>query len=301
MAGTQGDQGARIGPGRWTALAATAAILVALVSAAGAPAQAPYEPYGEPPPPKRERCGKGVKPTIRGTRRGDFLRGTRGSDVIFARGGSDNVIGRGGADLICLGGGVDQADGGGGADLIAGGGRLDLIASGPGPDGVAGDRGPDIIGGELGSDIVVGGAGRDTVSFETKKLGVYVDLAKGRAYGQGSDVLNGVENVIGSPVADIVLGSPADNAVIGSSGDDHVTGGEGRDTLVGFLGVDTVDGGPQVDECSAEQSFNCERVFKGQIPSRARLRIGSVPGAGRILDPAGSPLPRAARLHELLR
>jgi len=101
-----------------------------------------------------------------------------------------------------------------------------------------GGDGNDLLMGTLGNDTISGGSGNDTASFATAfsstAAGVTVDLnlqgAAQNTGAAGSDVLTGIENLVGSQYNDTLTGD---------SGDNSIEGGLGNDTLVGGLGNDT--------------------------------------------------------------
>ncbi len=145
----------------------------------------------------------GAAATIVGTDGDDVLLGTAGDDVIVGLGGDDVLRGRGGDDTLC---------GGPGDDLLAGG---------------------------AGGDVIAGGAGVDTVSFAGAPGPVQVDLVDGVARGGfGVNLLESVENVIGTAGDDTLLGDAGDNALYGGPGDDLLSGREGDDLLSGGVGLD---------------------------------------------------------------
>ena len=53
-----------------------------------------------------------------------------------------------------------------------------------------------------------------------------------------TDVLSGIENVIGSGDDDVIIGSDGDNILQGGAGDDLLNGGRGNDILIGGEGAD---------------------------------------------------------------
>ena len=122
--------------------------------------------------------------------------------------GSTVIQGTGFADKVIGGSGSDELNGGGGADTIIGGG---------------------------GADSLFGGSGLDTASY-TGRLGVTVNLTTGTA--TGGDQLSGIENVIGSSLADRITGDALHNGLQGGNGDDTLVGGGGIDRLTGGLGAD---------------------------------------------------------------
>jgi Ca2+-binding RTX toxin-like protein len=107
---------------------------------------------------------------------------------------------------------------------------------------ISGGAGNDMLAGGAGTDLLFGGAGNDTADYSLATAGVTVDLGNGlrQAIGadQGTDLLNGIENLIGSAFADTLSGDRNDNVLTGGGGDDTLTGGTGRDTLAGGTGSD---------------------------------------------------------------
>lgn len=53
-----------------------------------------------------------------------------------------------------------------------------------------------------------------------------------------SDILSGIESVLGSNFADTLLGGAGDDTLLGGGGNDRLQGGAGSDTLVDGQGVD---------------------------------------------------------------
>lgn len=183
-------------------------------------------------------CG-GLRATIVGTERGDFITGTPGRDVIVARGGDDQVRGRGGDDVICGGDGADRLFGDGGDDRLYGErDRLDRIPGRTWLDGdtLDGGRGDDRL--DVGHDArrTSGHRNADVVSFESATRGVRVSLASARV---GSAVGQGRDRIVVTPTVGVV-GSPHDDVVVGSAYDDHVTGNAGDDVIRTGAGDDTV-------------------------------------------------------------
>ena len=92
--------------------------------------------------------------------------------------------------------------------------------------------------------------------------------ADGTASGDGTDVLRGIENLIGGAGADSLTGNEQANVLNGGAGADTLIGGAGNDTLAGDegndvlngeegddlifggAGADTIDGGEGVDTLS---------------------------------------------------
>ena len=163
-----------------------------------------------------------------GTPGADAMEGTSGNDVIAALGGDDRVRGGGGRDVICGGRGSDQVNGygdllgGAGDDRLKGSSLVDRLYGGPGDDQIHG--GPQAHG---------EGYQPDEINFSFAAGGVRVDLRKQTALGEGADELIGIEDVYGSPHADVLIGTGGTSFVTGG-GDDVVVGGAGEYDLLNF-------------------------------------------------------------------
>lgn len=112
-----------------------------------------------------------------------------------------------------------------------------VIIGGIGADVLEGLDGDDVLAGGGGEDVLIGGAGVDTASYAGAAGAVDVRLNGGvtRNDGDGStDVLVGIENLIGSAFGDLL---------VGEAGANRLSGGLGRDILLGLDGDDVLDGG----------------------------------------------------------
>jgi len=247
----------------------------------------------------------GRQAKILGTDGADILKGTPERDVIWGGKGDDEVFGSLGNDLLCGGPGADIVHGGRGNDEVDGGadggdraiGGLgdDKVLGGAGPgDEAVGDLGIDIVNGGSGKEDVVhgdygydrmsGGAGSgDVASFATdvaadKGAGVWVSLAKHRAYGDGHDKLFGFEAIEGSAFRDTLIGNKRGNAIDGGPGDDQLIGGGGPDALDGDQGKDGCKGAK-----GATASCGKERAPRGS----AYIQLSPGPGGGAGLQIVG--------------
>jgi Ca2+-binding RTX toxin-like protein len=173
----------------------------------------------------------------------DPLVGTSGDDVIMGLGGNDVIRGRGGNDRICGNGGADTLQGGRGDDALQGGTGDDTLVSGDGNDRFLGGTGDDMV-------------DYSRAYFPSESDGMNVNLATGRATGEGADRLAGVEGVKGSDYgSDILTASDAGSTLDGGFGADMLNGGASADilragatdsepdTLEGHGGDDTLDFG----------------------------------------------------------
>jgi len=123
----------------------------------------------------------------------------------------------------------------------------DHLVGTAGGDVLCGLGGNDVIAGRGGRDIISGGRGtHDTVSFASASAGVHVRVALFAA-GQGPEFLSGIEDVVGSPFADVIRGDSVPNAVQGGGGSDTIHGGDGNDVARGGPGRDMIGGGNGVD------------------------------------------------------
>jgi Ca2+-binding RTX toxin-like protein len=192
---------------------------------------------------------------------GDEVVGENGSDTVLAGGGSDTVIGKRGNDRLFGGPGArDFLDSGLGDDTLDGGpGGLDQVIGGVGNDRLnGGDGDGDLLRPDFGRDTVAGGAGaHDTASFAVSGQnsvifgagGVVVDLAAGKAEGDGEDTLAGIEDVIGTPFGDTISGDAGPNELYGAGGIDDLIGAGPADVAHGGIGLDRCRGVDAQDSC----------------------------------------------------
>jgi Ca2+-binding RTX toxin-like protein len=175
--------------------------------------------------------------------------------------------------LISMFAGDDTVLGGESGDVIQGGnGRDDL-------DGAAGDDRFVITDGD-GHDVIDGGSGIDTYDARLQTLGAVVNLTTGetRSFGQ-TDLLTGIERVLGGAGNDRFTGDSADNLLRGGGGNDILTGmdgndrifgeagrnnlygGNGNDRITGGGGIDVIDGGAGDDRI--EGSYDIDQMTGG--------------------------------------
>jgi Ca2+-binding RTX toxin-like protein len=213
--------------------------------------------------------GLGGDDAITGGGGDDLLCGGPGSDIIFGGPGNDKIDGGDGQDALAGNAGNDELDGGGNAasanaDFVSyenapGSVQVDLsVQKASGADGsdqlkgiesafgsshddvLKGDASANVLGGEAGSDTINGGGGEDSAWFDAA---VNASLASGRATGEGSDTLVGMEGLIGSDGNDVLTGDSSANSIAGRGGNDVISGGGGDDREFGDAGNDHIDGG----------------------------------------------------------
>lgn len=147
-----------------------------------------------------------------------------GVDVDLAAGTAERNAG---TDTLIA---IENAIGGGGADTLAGDSAANALDGGAGDDKVSG--GP-------GDDALVGGTGSDLVDASGANA-VIVNLGEHLMTGQGTDSVNGFENVRGSDGNDKLTGDGQGNTLDGGAGADRLDGRSGGDDLKGGKGDDTV-------------------------------------------------------------
>jgi Ca2+-binding RTX toxin-like protein len=215
----------------------------------------------------------------------DRIRGTRGVDVIVTLGGNDVVTGLSEDDVACTGPGNDRVvdeRGRAFADI-----RINL--------GDGDDRATVVD--HIGK--IRGGAGDDTIVFALKRsaadvapgpgndmvravdvrhwpfgtpcvrLGsatgpVRVNLARGRARGQGRDRLVNIRCVVGSRYNDVLTGTDWGDEIDGAGGLDLVRAGAGNDEVSGGYFADRADElylGPGND--TGAGGYGWDRIYGG--------------------------------------
>lgn len=128
-----------------------------------------------------------------------------------------------------------------GSDTLTGTVQSDLIRAGAGDDRII----------PLDDDDEIhGGRGLDIVIYDTAPAGIVANLQTGvidDGFG-GTDLVDNVEGVIGSPFDDVIRGDDADNVLAGRRGADMLIGRHGADDLGGGAGADVLMGGRGGDE-----------------------------------------------------
>ncbi|MDT8855429.1 calcium-binding protein [Paracoccaceae bacterium Fryx2] len=192
---------------------------------------------------------------LRGSTKADRLTGDDFDNVLIGGAGADTLTGNGGNDTAdysdsVLGVAVSLATGTGGdaqGDVLSGiehltGSALaDTLTGSTGDNRLIGGDGDDLLTGGAGRDTLTGGAGIDTASYAASAVGVRVSLVSAFGFDGDAegDILTGIENLIGSALADTLTGDGANNLLTGGAGNDTLSGLTGSDMLVGGLGDDT--------------------------------------------------------------
>ena len=188
---------------------------------------------------------------------------------VFGRKGNDTIVNETLASMI--------AEGEDGSDELVGGKGADTLRGGPGRD--------DRVDGKRGADILDGGPGpEDVVSYSSRPAGVQVtagdDLAndgtRGTAAdgftGEGDNVKDSVEDIVGTDFADYIMGNDSDNVIVTGDGSDFLLGERGADILLGGRGNDFL---------SSSANFTTGPVDDGAVDKLAGdfLLGGNEPGS----------------------
>lgn len=225
------------------------------------------------------------------------ITGNIGNNVIQGLGGNDTLDGGFGVDTVtysAAAAGVSAslatglATGGAGNDTLinfehlSGSAFNDTLTGSAGANILRGLDGNDSLDGGYGNDTLYGGAGNDTLNggydidtLNWSALGnaitvnLNVNYTGGNATGEGTDVVQGIENVVGTrfndSITDAGYSSNLHNVFDGGLGNDTLSGGSGNDTLIGGKGDDLLSGGVGVD--TADYSGNTTAGVVGGIAS----------------------------------
>jgi RTX calcium-binding nonapeptide repeat (4 copies) len=173
--------------------------------------------------------------------------GNNAADVLGAQGGAGTGDARSDRVSLQAGGGADRLTGGAGGDNISAGGGSDELTGAGGDDFLDPGSGQD-------NDNLDGGPGTDVATYVSSGTVVSVDLAIAgpQPTGAGADSLVGVENLVGTPFADVLRGDGGPNQLHGVQGVDLLEGRGGQDALEGGPDADRLearDGGPDRADC----------------------------------------------------
>ena len=162
----------------------------------------------------------------------DRLSGGAGDDTLVGGGGNDTIdYGNSSAGVtVDLGNAAAQNTGGAGTDTIQ---TAENLYGSPSGDSLTGDSNDNVLRGSDGDDSIDGAGGTDTVDYGNAGSGVTVSLGTSGAQstgGAGSDTLDNLENLTGSPSGDDLTGNGSDNTIVGGAGSDDMNGSGGEDT-----------------------------------------------------------------------
>jgi Ca2+-binding RTX toxin-like protein len=236
----------------------------------------------------------------------NFLEGLDGDDILDGGLGNDTLVGDDGSDTASFAshnglgrtGNITLGPNGGNGsavylntsqqvvetDVLR---EMENIIGADGNETITGNEQDNVLDGGLGNDTLIGRDGNDTASFASHNglsgrtgaitLGSsgadgsasYSVLVSGAPVTVESDVLRGIENVIGSRLNETITGNEQENVL---------DGGLGNDTLIGGNGIDTA-------------SFVSHDIVTAEFGT---ITIGAsgADGSARyfILNPVGGPL-----------
>ncbi len=242
---------------------------------------------------------------VLGSANADTLLGDAGANLLDGGAGADDLTGRAGNDVY----GVDDAgdriheSAGGGVDLVRssvswvlGADVENLELTGSGNVDGTGNGLDNVIVGNLGANRLDGAGGVDTVDCSRFATAVSADLQAGTMSGGGgaADTLAGIENLIGTALAD---------KLAGDSGANRIDGGRGADTLSGRGGDDVYlvdDAGDRVVESASGGTDRIESPLRWSLASEVEnLTLtgrNAIDGIGNALDNVIVGNPAANRL-----
>ncbi len=201
--------------------------------------------------------------------------------------GSGQLVGSSGDDLLAgqAGSIADDLSGGDGNDALVGYAGNDRLFGGAGNDVLEGGAGADLLDGGSNDPVASRNTAGDTARYVRSSAGVTIDLTRTDAQvGDGDasgDTLVGIENVVGSNLADRLTGDAGDNRLIGLDGADTLRGAAGDDVLVGDLGDDYLYGDDGSDAVSGGDG--ADQIWGGNGDDR----LDGGDGADKIYGEAG--------------
>jgi Ca2+-binding RTX toxin-like protein len=202
----------------------------------------------------------------------------RPHDATYAD--NDTIHGGAGNDRIWGNAGDDKLFGDEGNDTVFGGKGDDVINGGAGDNTLNGNSGNDVFVAGGGNDVIVGGSGYDTIDFSGATQGVTVDLHKHSANGYGTDMVSGVEAVVGSAFDDVIWGDKKGNVFTGGAGNDtfgfhsgDVRKGGMVDHITDFKAGDKLDLSEMLHGRTGIDIF---QVTEGQDGTLIRVKVGGV-------------------------
>ncbi len=186
----------------------------------------------------------------------------------------ENLTGSGFNDQLTGNSAKNSLDGGADNDTLSGLGDADRLVGGLGDDLLIGGK---------GNDDLIGGEGIDTASYTDATSGVTVVIQSGAASGgDGADLLDGIENLIGSAFDDALNGYLGANRLDGGQGNDTMNGFGGDDVLLGGQGDDALTGGAGNDQIDGGEGNDTADYATASGAVTASLLAGSSSGAAGV-------------------
>ncbi|MEQ1955197.1 calcium-binding protein [Mesorhizobium sp. CN2-181] len=194
------------------------------------------------------------------------LDGSNFADTITGDLGDNRLRGLNGGDELGGLGGNDRLEGGLGDDALSGDGDNDVLIGGAGADRLDGGEGIDIADYSASSAAIILSLSSDSTTTLRANAAGAVGASGGDAEG---DVLDDIEQVIGSAFSDDIEGDVVANKLLGGDGGDLLKGGGGGDTLDGGAGSDILVGGSGNDLYIVTRTDNISEVVGEGTADRA--------------------------------
>ena len=258
-------------------------------------------------------AGSSFDDVLSGTEAGSTIDGGAGDDRLAGGAGDDTLIGGTDDDMLDGGAGADNLQGGSGFDtadyhrstvavdvnLATGVGRRgdaegdrltgiealtgsaqgDTLTGNAGANTLDGGAGDDMLVGGAGADILRGGDGFDTADYRASGAAVVVNLTTGANAGGDAlgDILDGIEQVLGSAFDDVLTAAAGRETLRGGHGNDTLAGGAGADVLDGGDGTDTADYSASLDGVQVDLSVGLAHF--GDAEGDTLVEIENVTGS----------------------
>jgi Ca2+-binding RTX toxin-like protein len=242
-----------------------------------------------------------------------LLAGLAGDDTLFAAGFPEttSVIVLGGEEGDTLTGGATEdavIDGSGNDDVVAGGGD-DAVPNNGGADHLDAGPGEDLFisNSVCEGDLLEGGADRDNANWANFGSAVAIDLATqgaGLVGGAGQPScaggtltsLNGIEDIEGTSLGDVMVGDAGANQLLGRPGPDTYHAGDGNDSILANSGAPAPDPDPIIDCGAGFDTAQIDRPENG--PDATPIDCEAVeerdPNSFRPPDTPPAPTPEAS-------
>jgi Ca2+-binding RTX toxin-like protein len=199
----------------------------------------------------------------------DTLLGTTGPNVLNGGGGLDTASYANAPGGVSVSLRADSASGAGGADTLT---SIENATGSPFDDVISGDVGTNVMHGDAGTDTLdysAAGTGSAAIAGPPT-TGVAVDLSNPAPQPtglDGTDTVDGFENLVGSPVDDSLSGDDGGNVLEGGTGDDALDGGPGSDVVSYEDAPDGVDADLSEGTATGGAGSDSVESFEGAIGS----------------------------------
>ncbi|MEQ1950818.1 calcium-binding protein [Mesorhizobium sp. CN2-181] len=226
------------------------------------------------------------------------INGSGFGDIISGDGADNRLQGLSGSDELNGFSGNDRLEGGAGIDRLSGGTDDDILIGGADGDDLFGDDDNDLLVGGSGADHLDGGEGIDIADYSGSSAAIVLSLssdttttrangliALGASGGDAEgDVLDNIEQVLGSVFDDDIEGDARANKLNGGDGSDLLKGEDGGDTLDGGAGSDILVGGEGNDLYIVTQADNVSEVAGEGSADRVAALESFILGGGDDIE-----------------